>query len=237
MGTANSVVIYGLRSGGSGSGGAPPGAPVLSQAQSYVAAAYQDILGRPADAVALASWSALLSQGYARGTFTQQLAHSDEYYHRVIEAAYEHYLGRASDPAGLAAWTFLMRAGLSDEHLEANFLASPEYYLHSGGTNKGWVDGMYRDLLGRGADPSGEAVWVQALASGVTRDQIAYNFAASPEREAIRIRADYSQYLGRAVSAPEVANWVFAFEHGFSNEDVIAGFVASDEYFRNHAGG
>jgi hypothetical protein len=137
----------------------------------------------------------------------------------------------------LAAWTFLMRAGLSDEHLEANFLASPEYYRHSGGTNKGWVDGMYQDLLARGADPSGEAVWVQALASGATRDQIAYNFAASPEREAIRIRADYSQYLGRAVSAPEVANWVFAFEQGFSNEDVIAGFVASDEYFQKHAGG
>jgi hypothetical protein len=237
VGTANSVVIYGLRSGGSGSGGGAPGAPVLSPVQNYVAAAYQDILGRPADGGALASWGALLSQGYARGTFTQQLAHSDESYHRVIEAAYEHYLGRASDPAGLAAWTFLMRTGLSDEHLEANFIASPEYYRHSGGTNRGWVDGMYQDLLGRAADPSGEATWVQALAFGVTRDQIAYDFAASPEREAIRIRADYSQYLGRGVSAQEVANWVFAFEHGFSNEDVIAGFAASDEYFRNHASG
>lgn len=225
--TAGSLDIYGLLSD-------PPPA---TGTQGYVAAAFLDILGRPVDSGALAQWTNQLNHGLPRSVFTGALAHSDEYYHRVIEAAYQKYLGRVADPQGLNAWTIAMRGGLSDEQLEAAFIGSPEFYAHAGGTDRAWVDTMYQDLLGRQPDAAGEAFWVQSLALGVTRQAVAYGFAASVEREGQRIEADYFSFLGRSASPAEVSSWVIAFEHGYSNEDVIAGFAASDEYYHRRAGG
>jgi hypothetical protein len=94
---------------------------------------------------------------------------------------------------------------------------------------------MYENLLGRAADPAGEAVWLAALANGESRTAVAHGFATSPEREAEIIRGDYTTYLDRSPADAEVAGWVLAFESGYSNENVIAGFVASDEFFKLHS--
>jgi hypothetical protein len=167
-----------------------------------------------------------------RSVFASALTHSDEYYHIVIQAAYQHYLGRAADAPGLASWTGAMRAGLSDEMLESGFIGSPEFYQHAGGTDRAWVDAMYLDLLDRPADLAGENSWVAALAVGVSRTAVAFGFAASPEREKLRVQDDYFQYLGRTASDAELSGWVLNFESGVSNESVIAGFVGSDEYYQ-----
>ena len=240
VGTQNSLVIYGLRSAGSGGGGGGGGGGGAGGGgdaanRSFIVAAFQDVLGRAVDPAALLAWANLLDQGTPRSALATTLTHSDEYYHRIIEAAYEKYLGRDADSQGLASWTTQMRGGLSDELLEAGFIGSPEYYQHSGGTNKAWVDAMYEDLLGRAADPAGETAWTSALASGESRTAVAFGFAASAEREAQRVRGDYTKYLHRNAGDAEVASWVLAFEMGDSNENVIAGFVASDEYFKMHS--
>ncbi|HQU45301.1 MAG TPA: DUF4214 domain-containing protein, partial [Pirellulales bacterium] len=235
VGTSNALVIYGLTGGGGPPGGGGGSNPIDAANRSYIAAAYEDALGRPVDEASLAAWALALDNGVPRTSLAIALTHSAEYYERVIEAAYEKYLGRAADDSGLAHWTALMQAGLSDELLEAGFIGSDEFYSHSGGTNKDWVDAMYEDLLGRSADAAGEAAWVQALAAGESRVAVAYGFAASPERETQRVEADYAAYLRRQASPADVAGWVRAFESGFSNENVIAGFLASDEYYRLHA--
>jgi len=212
-----------------------PPVPLETANERYVAAAYQDILGREVDADALAHWSAQLDQGVSTVQFTNALTHSNEYYGDLIQSAYQRFLGRAADSQGLLAWTHAMRAGLTDERLEAGFVGSQEFYDASGGTDLAWVDAMYQDLLGRAADTAGEQAWVQALSQGVSRNTVAYDFAASPEREQIRIQGDYQQFLGRIANDSEVASWVNAFEHGMTNENVIAGFVGSDEYFKTHS--
>jgi hypothetical protein len=231
VGTQNSLVIYGLlgNSGGGGGGGTD------ASNRRFIAAAYEDALGRPVDAASLTAWSFAFDHGVSRSNLTLALTHSAEYYHQVIDAAYERYLGRAPDAQGLANWTVMLQAGLSDEQLEAGFIGSKEYYQHSGGSDKAWVDAMYHDLLGRSADASGEANWTQALANGESRVAVSYGFAASVEREAQRIRGDYSKFLDRNAPDADVLHWVFAFESGFSNENVIAQFLASDEYFAKHA--
>ena len=71
----------------------------------------------------------------------------------------------------------------------------------------------------------------------MTPEQVAYGFAASAEREGIRIRADYQTFLGRAPTQAEVDSWVNAFAHGLTNESVIGGFLASAEYFNSTAKG
>jgi hypothetical protein len=164
------------------------------------------------------------------------LTHSAEYYTNFITQAYSRYLGRTPDAAGLSGWVGAMLSGsVTDEELEAQFIGSPEYINDHGGSGAGWIRGMYQDLLGRQPSDAEVQAWVAFLAQGGSPTTVAYEFAASPEREGIRIRADYQTYLGRGPSDAEVTAWVSAFaNHQITNEDVIAGFVGSPEYFAKH---
>jgi hypothetical protein len=83
-------------------------------------------------------------------------------------------------------------------------------------------------------DAQGLQAWLNALQGGMDPGQIALGFAASGEREAQRITADYLKYLGRDPEPNIVPVWVNAFLHGTSNENVVAGFVGSAEYFQKH---
>jgi phospholipase C len=168
------------------------------------------------------------------GAVASMFTHSAEYYGTIVVAAYQNYLGRSPSAAETSAWVTLMQNGLTDEHLEAGFIGSPEYIANHGGPGAGWVTGMYQNLLGRNPSQAEVNAWVQALNAGASPTEIAYDFAASPEREGQRVTADYDKYLGRAPSTAEVNAWVTAFENGFTNEDVIAGFVGSPEYFQTH---
>ncbi|HQU42287.1 MAG TPA: DUF4214 domain-containing protein, partial [Pirellulales bacterium] len=201
----------------------------------YVQAVFEQVLGRQPDQASLASFVNALDNGMSRTTFAMTLTHSDEYYDDVISRAYQHFLGRSPDSSGLQYWDMQMRAGLTDEQLEAQFIGSPEYYQHSGGTDKAWVDHMYFDLLGRSPDVQGETYWVAALAGGAARSSVALGFAASAEREGDQVKEDYEIFLGRLPTQSEIDGWVTAFEQGLTNEDVIAGFIASDEYFADHS--
>jgi hypothetical protein len=205
---------------------------------SYVSAVYKNVLGRTADSAGLAAWSAQLDSGLPRSVFVQQIDHSAEYFATIITPAYAHYLGRIPDNTGMSFWISEMQNGLSDEQLEASFIGSAEFYQTSGGTAKGWVDAMYRDLLGRSPDSAGEAFWIQGLDQGASRAGVAYGFAVSTEREGQRITGDYQKYLGRLPDVSGLSYWLDQFaNHGQINENLITGFAASNEYFYVHAGG
>ena len=112
------------------------------------------------------------------------ITHSAEYYTGVITTAYQKYLGRSPDANGLAYWLSSMQGGLTDEQLESGFLGSAEYIQNHGGAGAGWVDGMYQSLLGRSPTQAEADYWVNVLNGGTSTTDVAYSFAASPEREA-----------------------------------------------------
>jgi len=212
--------------------------PTLSQLQDYVAAAFQDVLGRAASAADVSYWAGQLAGGLSRQDFATALTHSDEYYaDKIITPAYEMYLGRAADAAGLAYWTSQLRDhGLTDEELEAGFIASAEFYTNAGGTDSGWVNALYLKLLNRPADANGLSFWLAQLAGGESREQVALGFTTSLERETTRVTGDYQTFLGRSPDQAGINYWVSEFAQGLmTNEDVIAGFVASDEFFSKHS--
>jgi RHS repeat-associated protein len=203
----------------------------------YVATVFQNVLGRLPDDAGFAYWTGQLDGGAPRTPLINSIDHSAEYYTTIVIPAYQKFLGRAPDAGGLAYWVAQMQNGLSDERLEAGFIGSSEYYVHSGGTNKAWVDNMYLNLLGRAPDAGGEAYWIGQLAEGADRATVAFGFAASQERESEHIFVNYEKYLGRTPDAAGLSFWLDQFvNHGKSNEDLITGFVASDEYFREHSG-
>lgn len=208
----------------------------VSPSSSFVTAAFQEILVREVDQASLTTFSTALQDGsITRLTFTETLTHSVEYFSNIVSADYSQFLGRAPDAAGLAFWDNLMSSGMTDGQLAAQFIGSPEFFAQCGGTNQGWVDQMYFDLLGRSPDLSGEAAWVNALNAGMSRSLAAFGFASCAEREAIIVREDYQVFLGRQASNAEVAGWVNQFGAGMSNENIIAGFCASDEFINNAA--
>ncbi|HWB07592.1 MAG TPA: TIGR03118 family protein [Pirellulales bacterium] len=200
----------------------------------FVGSAFEDVLQRSVDQSSLQFFVHLLQGGAPRAAVALTLTHSAEYLDNLITQAYEHFLGRDPDDPGLAFWLSAMQNGLTLERLEADFIGSPEYFEHSGGTNQLFVDHMYFDLLGRAPETAGEAFWVNALTGGENRALVALGFAASAEHEGIIVRDDYLTYLNREPVPSEVSFWVNQFEHGMNNENVVAGFLASDEYFEAH---
>jgi hypothetical protein len=165
------------------------------------------------------------------------VTHSAESYAGFVNGAYRRYLGRDPEPAGLAFWVGQMQGGLTDERLEAIFIGAPEYIANHGGTGEAWVRGMYQDLLGRGPDDAGVSYWLDRLAAGARPTDIAFGFAASPEREALRVGEDYQTFLGRSPGQDEVNYWVGQFVRGANNETVVAGFMGSVEYYSNPSKG
>src|SRR5438132_700743 len=162
--------------------------------------------------------------------------HSDEYFGDLIANDYQLFLGRTASPAEIAGWVNAMQLGMTDEQVMAAFAGSPEFYQHAGGTNQGFIDAVYQDILGRTPDAAGQAAWLAALAAGAPPSAIAYGFAVSAERENLVVAADYQRYLGRTPSQQEVAGWVSAFQRGVTNEQVVSGFLASSEYFQRQGG-
>ena len=94
--------------------------------------------------------------------------------------------------------------------------------------------GMYIDLLNRTPAPSEVNGWVATLNAGASPVAVALGFAASAEREGIRVRQNYQTFLGRTPAASEVNGWVDLFvNRGMTSETMTAGFIGSTEYFQN----
>jgi hypothetical protein len=212
----------------------------------YVTAVYEDVLARTPDPGGLAYWSSLLDQGAAVSSVAESIAHSAEYYANfVIQPTYLKLLGRAADDAGVQYWTVRMQNGLTDQDLEASFVASDEFFNNAGGgTNPvNWIDAVYKLLLGRTADASGETYWNNRLTALMetedaadARLQVALGIAGSQENNTNLINADYFHYLGRAADPGGLAYWLQRFADGATNEDVIAGFTGSAEYYKDKTG-
>jgi hypothetical protein len=130
-----------------------------------------------------------------------------------------------------------MRRGLGDERLEAYFLASAEYAALRGETDRTWLQSIYHDLFGRTPDEPGFEFWLSRLAAGTPRDYVALAFAASTEREQLRIVAAYGAFLGREPDEAGLSFWLGAVTRGLTNEELVAQFLSSDEYFHSPSRG
>jgi uncharacterized repeat protein (TIGR01451 family) len=124
------------------------------------------------------------------------LTGSDEFLTNLVTQDYMGFLHRTPSSDEVGSWVNLLKNGLGDEQVLAGFTSSAEYYQQAGGTDQGWINALYHDVLGRTADAGGKTSWLQALASGVSRFNLALAFATSAEHESIIVEADYARYSG-----------------------------------------
>jgi hypothetical protein len=94
----------------------------------WVAALYQDLLGRQADAQGESYWVGQLQAGTSRTEVSNGFANSSERLGKQISNDYLDILGRDPDPTGLDYWMAQLTHGATDEDLVAALIASQEFY-------------------------------------------------------------------------------------------------------------
>jgi hypothetical protein len=179
-------------------------AAAATLSQVLVAEHYQVFLGRPTDAAGLASWTAQLDRGVSPNTVSLGIATSAESATDYVTNCYKVYLGRTPDSGGLNFWLGQLKSGRTPNQVAASILGSPEYFARAGSTNQGFITALYRDVLGRDADTSSNTFWLNALASGVSRTTVAFDFLTSPE-EAGNQAASYYNHTPTIVPSPPAA--------------------------------
>lgn len=140
-----------------------------------------------------------------------------------VSQLYLGLLGRAVDPVSLGHWTTLLGGGLSRAQVALRIENSTEY-------RQIVINRLYEQYLGRSAfaDPRGLNLWVSALRSGKTVEQVTAAIAGSAEY--IRKRTDgsfgswlnafYNDVFGHGVGAQGRAAWGRAFQRGLSRQQI-----------------
>ncbi|TXM78379.1 DUF4214 domain-containing protein [Methylobacterium sp. WL69] len=164
-----------------------------------------------------------------------------------VYALYDALLGRPADALGLAAWTNAVGHGLTLKDVARQFLSSLEGQAWVGTLdNAAFVEHMYEASLHRHSDVAGLQSWIDTLAQGVSRADVALGFALSPEHlaniqgafdtgvfvpdaNAAAAARLYYGILDRAPDAAGLVGWTSEVQHGTSLTSIAQQFLASRE--------
>jgi hypothetical protein len=125
---------------------------------------------------------------------------------------------------------------VSPEVIQATIFASDEYYAIHGSNAPGFVDGLYRDILGRPADAFGLAVWDGQLQSGTSRGDVALSILTSVEARRTLVARWFLNDLHRPAtldalkSDPTVIEWGDDIVNGVNPDDIRATILSSNEF-------
>jgi hypothetical protein len=165
----------------------------------FVTRAYQQALGREPDAAGFAFWQDQLAGGMSRAELLAGFSESTENRARTepllaqglwdvdngmagVARLYQAVLGRVPDSQGLLAWDAQADAGMTTAQMANLFAASAEFQARfPGAADAAFVQLVYQNALGRQADPTGEAFWLNHLNQGMTRGELVAGFADSTE--------------------------------------------------------
>ncbi|WP_439624805.1 DUF4214 domain-containing protein [Gemmata sp.] len=196
----------------------------------FVAKLYTDLFDRAATASEVAAWSRLFDAGTTDQRQTAlDLQGSAEYRNNLVTEIFQTALGRAPDAASLNFYVEQLRT-VSAERVEAAVLGSAEFFQRFGGTNTGFVAGLYKVALERNPDAAGVSYFVRALDSGTSREDVALQLLTSTEHHVRSVYGAYERFLGRGPEAAGLQNWVEFLGDGGSVRGLIAGVAAAPEY-------
>jgi hypothetical protein len=213
---------------------------VVTANRSFVYQVYRDLLRREPDPTGLANWTARLDTGAPRSAVAQAILSSTEYLTLSLADLYRQYLHRPIDPRGLTRWLQVLHnptqyAGNGNvvEYVKAQLLGSLEYFNLHGATNAGFLDGLWRDVLGRPIDPAALADFSNRLAHGATRASVALTVTSSLEARQGLVRSFYLRFLHRPADPNGLASFVNLLATQHTDNLVITGLIGSLEYFNN----
>ena len=194
---------------------------------------YRVFLNRAAEPAGLTNGSTQLNNGATPNSVGMAIANSTESQTDIVTNDYQSFLNRAPDSGGLASWLGQLQSGRTPDQVAAGILGSAEYFADHGSTNQGFISALYQDVLGHTPDSGGNTAWLNALASGVSRTQVAFDFLTSPEAATDQVTsADYSGILNRSPESGGLYSWVTALtgpSPSLTNQQVTVDFIDSAE--------
>ncbi|MFV0522896.1 MAG: DUF4214 domain-containing protein [Acidimicrobiales bacterium] len=160
-----------------------------------------------------------------------------------VSRLYEAYFLRPPDPGGFRYWLGVRASGASLDQVSTEFAAGPEFQARYGSLNNAqFVDLVYRNVLGRGPDPSGFTYWNGRLAAGLSRGALMAGFSDSAEMVARTgtaspdsvARAEvYRLYVATFLRFPDAAGlgyWTDQRNRGVGLDAIAGEFVRSAEF-------
>jgi uncharacterized protein (TIGR03118 family) len=201
--------------------------------EGFVTRLYQQLLHRATDADGQAHWVNLMNQGASRAQVTLAIEGSLEHRTDQVQELYQTLLGRPADPGGLQLSILFLGSGGPLDVLKAGIIGSPEYFQKHGGTNAGFLTGLYHDVLGRAVDAQGQALFGSFLDNGGSRVEAALIVLRSAEADQLQAQNAYQRILGRPADPSGLAHVMNELQHGTQEDVFLAFFLASDEFFNS----
>jgi hypothetical protein len=195
----------------------------------YVTQVYIDLLDRAVDPGGLSYWTTAVTEGTSFDQLVLDIESSPEFRYDQIGNWYEKYLDRTPDLGGLVYWGSQLE-NESFEPVQAGILGSNEFFNDAGGTNAGFLSALYKDVLGRAVDATGESTYGAELNSGMSRTAVAFQVLTSPEYQENLINNYYEQFLHRSADSTGMSFWSSQLSQGVTDQEMIAGLMSSSEY-------
>jgi hypothetical protein len=203
-----------------------PSASSVIANQQLVTQLYTQLLQRSVDPAGLAYWSGLLNSGITVQQVVSDIEASAEFRTDLLNSVYERLLNRAVDSGSVAGWLQFLNNN-SVEQLEASIAGSAEFYADAGSTSSGFLNLLYRDLLDRGVDATGQSFFSAELNASVSRYTVALQILGSPEYQQDVVESDFTTFLHRLADPGGLNYFATLLANGTSNQTVVADIIAS----------
>jgi hypothetical protein len=198
---------------------------------SFLENVWQDLLGRDITPGEKAPLLDFLDSGGSHAQVAQIVLNSVEYRTKLAQSLYQQFLGRAATQTEVNFFLSALQQGATVEQLIAVIVSSNEYYQNrGGGTNNGFLDQLYKDLLGRPIDESGLAFFTDLLNRGGSRLQVTLFILGSSEYHSNQIQSFFKSFLERQASDSEINFFLPLWQQGARREQIIAQIIGSPEY-------
>lgn len=208
-----------------------PWQAAADQNSNFVKAVYQSVLDRAADTAGLNYWLGLLTAGTSRYDVSLGIVGSVEGRTDYIQGLYMDLLNRTGDAVAVDYFLGLYTAGATDAQVKSIIFGSSEYFELHGGSNSGFLDGLYLDELSRSPDSDGFAYFSQLLSQGTSRTDVAAMVIGSLEGEQDTVESYYEAYLARPADPGGLSYWTGQLQQDNNDELVQAGILGSEEYY------
>ncbi|HEV3081146.1 MAG TPA: FG-GAP-like repeat-containing protein [Gemmataceae bacterium] len=213
----------------------------------WLNAVYQDLLNRPADSAAVATFLPQLNSGASRAGIALQVLTSNEYRQDLITNYYTLYLSRVPSQGEINNFTGALQQGATDESIISTIIASGEYFQrHQGtattqaGADVNWINSAFKDLLGRPASSADQSSFLQILAQAERNAHagVAQTFVGTDEYRINLIKQTFQSFLGRTAGPGDINIWLPLLRQGSAgpgtaspDEQFFAGITGSGEFF------
>jgi hypothetical protein len=191
---------------------------------------FVDLLGRTPSSSEVSVYSALLTGGASRLDVAGSFLVSNEYRTKLLTDYYATFLHRPISAAEVSFWLPAFASSMTDEQIEAQIIASPEYFALAGATNTGWINRVFNDVLGRSPSASETSTFLALLGSS-SRMSVGQAVLTSSESDNKRVQQYFTRILRRSPSSLDLSTSVASLLGGATNEEILAQILAADEYF------